>query len=64
MAEKIEAKKETRGVKKGAKRGSYKKTTAPRGLFSIRFSADERAKIDEMRGNMSMSAFIRQKLGL
>lgn len=56
--------KETRGVKKGTKRGEYKKTTKPRTLFSMRFSDSERAKIDAMRGEMNMSAFIRQELGL
>ena len=53
-----------RGVKKGSRRGSYKKASAPRGLFSMRFSDEERAQIDAMRGNLSISAFIRQKLGL
>lgn len=55
---------QTRGVKKGTKRGEYKKTTKPRTMFSMRFSDAERAKIDAMRGEMSMSAFIRKKLGL
>ena len=55
---------ETRGVKAGTKRGKYRKEKAPRKIFSIRLSPDEQAKLNSMRGNLTMSAFIREKLGL
>ena len=58
-------KKENRGVKKGTKRGPYKKRgTEARAQFTLVLSREERAKIDAMRGDMSMSAFIRKALGL
>ena len=65
MEKEIKIKKETRGVKKGTKRGPYKKSGGgARAQFTVVLSREERAKIDAMRGNLSMSAFIRQKLGL
>ncbi len=59
-----EPKKDNRGgARKGA--GRPKGTTrGKRAQFTVILSREERAKIDEMRGEMSMSAFIRRKLGL
>ena len=62
---KIVKKTETRGVKVGTKRGSYKKSGGVvRAQYTLVLSREERSKIDAMRGELSMSAFIRQKLGL
>ena len=62
---KIAKRTETRGVKAGAKRGPYKKSGGGvRAQYTLVLSREERAKIDAMRGELSMSAYIRQKLGL
>ena len=56
--------KSTRG---GARPGAGRPKGTVRGAraqFTVVLSREERAKIDAMRGNLSMSAFIRQKLGL
>lgn len=50
------------GARKGG--GRPKGTTrGRRAQFTVILSHEERAKVDEMRGKMSFSAFIRKKLG-
>lgn len=57
-----ETKRENRG---GARKGSGRKKIADkRKNFLIMLNDAERAKLDEMRGNMGASEFIRRKLGL
>lgn len=54
-------KKQNGGARKGAGR---KKITDKRKNFLIMLNAAERAKLDEMRGTMGASKFIRRTLGL
>ena len=54
--------KSTRG---GARKGAGRKTTEDkRKKYSLLLSDTEKSKLDAMRGNLTPSAFIRQKLGL